>query len=106
MSPADAPVVFVRSDTWPHGILGIVAAGIVRKVNRPVAVMAPDGEDENGTVLRASARSIDGVNIVSLLENSAELLLKFGGHEKAMGFSLSEANLDEVMKRTFEAAET
>ncbi|MBP5766450.1 MAG: single-stranded-DNA-specific exonuclease RecJ [Clostridia bacterium] len=105
VSPADAPVVFVRSDTWPHGILGIVAAGIVRKVNRPVAVMAPDGEDENGTVLRASARSIDGVNIVSLLENSAELLLKFGGHEKAMGFSLSEANLDEVMKRTFEAAD-
>ena len=105
VSPAGSPVVFVRNDEWPHGINGIIAAGLVKRVGRPVAVLAYDGEDENGTVLRASARSVDGVNIVSLLQKSAGLLIKFGGHEKAMGFSLAESNLDEVIRRTCEAAE-
>ena len=42
-----------------------------------------------------SARSVEGINIVKALENSSEILLKFGGHDMAAGASLLEENFIE-----------
>lgn len=73
---------------WHQGVIGILAARIKEKFNRPVIVFAPGGDGE----LKGSARSIMGLHIRDLLAAIAaqhpELIIKFGGHAMAAGLSI------------------
>jgi len=81
----DAAIVVSGRD-WHPGVLGIVASRIARKYHRPAIVI---GFDEKG-VGKGSARSIPGLHLVRALEQCAEHLDKFGGHEMAAGLAISE----------------
>ena len=85
------PVLVVESAEWLPGILGLVAASLVDRYQRPaVAVAVEDG------VCRASARSVPGFDIVRALAKSSELFLRFGGHPRAAGFTMSADNLPRL----------
>ncbi len=80
----DALQSLVVSDAnWHVGIIGIVASKLVENYCRPVIVFG----EENG-VLRGSARSVTGFNIVQGIETGAEFLQGFGGHKYAAGLTL------------------
>jgi len=72
---------------WPEGIIGLVAGKLAEKYNKPIAV---------GTILedsiKASARSIDGFNITKKIGSLSKYLQRYGGHEKAAGFTLLYSN--------------
>lgn len=85
----DAAIV-VGGRGWHPGVVGIVAARLVRRYYRPAIVI---GFDENG-VGKGSARSIAGLSIVAALASCAEHLTRHGGHEMAAGLSLREENLE------------
>lgn len=73
------------------GVIGIVAQRLVESFYRPSAVM---GLDTDG-VYKGSVRGIRNFSVVAALEAVGDKLIKFGGHEAAGGFSVSEANLDD-----------
>jgi single-stranded-DNA-specific exonuclease len=84
----DAAIV-VAGHGWHPGVLGIVASRISRKHHRPTIVI---GFDDSGAG-KGSARSIPGLHLVRALEQCAEQLEKFGGHEMAAGLSIKEEKL-------------
>jgi len=79
---------------WHQGVIGILASKIKDKLNRPVIVFAPGGEN----TIKGSARSINGVHIRDVLDTIASrhpgVIEKFGGHAMAAGLSLNAGNYD------------
>jgi single-stranded-DNA-specific exonuclease len=86
----DAAIV-VGARNWHPGVLGIVAARIVRQYHRPAIVIGFD----NAGAGKGSARSLEGFSLVGALQSCREHLEKFGGHEMAAGLSLDERKFDD-----------
>lgn len=78
---------------WNKGILGIVASRCIEYYHRPTIILT----SQEG-LLVGSARSIPGFDLHSALQDCAQHLLKFGGHEQAAGLSLLPENLVEFRK--------
>ncbi|MDR1364596.1 MAG: single-stranded-DNA-specific exonuclease RecJ, partial [Oscillospiraceae bacterium] len=81
-------IIFVWSDSWNHGVLGIIAAHISSKFGRPCFLIAVDGLEAH-----ASGRSIDGFDIHAACKNCSKYLDRFGGHPMASGSNLKTENL-------------
>jgi single-stranded-DNA-specific exonuclease len=82
---------------WHHGVLGIVAARIMRRHHRPTLLV---GFDEGG-LGKGSGRSIEGLSLVEALRQCACHLEKFGGHEMAAGVTVQEERFEDF-RRAFE----
>ncbi len=83
-------IIIVASKNWHHGVIGIVSSKITEMYYKPSAVISINGD---GTA-KASGRSIKGFNLFDALTHTGDLLLKYGGHELAAGFSLMAENID------------
>ena len=86
------------NENFHLGVLGIVAQRVVERYGRPTAVMGPAEELINGRktkVVKGSIRSVRGFHVADALKELAPLLIKFGGHAEAGGFSLYPEKLDE-----------
>jgi len=95
----DPPGPFVvlggpEEEGWHRGVVGIVASRVKDEVHRPVAVLSIQGDKAVGSV-----RSVRGVHAVAALESAADLLVKFGGHPAAAGFTVPTANLAALEAR-------
>ncbi len=87
--------IVMSSPEWDSGILGIVSARIADEFHRPTFLFS-QVEDN----LVGSCRSVNGVNVHSLLSSMPNLLTKFGGHPMAAGLTLKVDNFDEFIKLT------
>jgi single-stranded-DNA-specific exonuclease len=85
----DDRVIVVAHAGWHEGVVGIVAARLVQRFERPAIVL---GIGEG--VAKGSARSLGNVSIFGLIASQAGLLQKFGGHKMAAGLSLDAANIE------------
>ena len=90
----------LTADSWHEGVLGIVAARLVREHGRPVILLT-----QSGSRFRGSARSIPGIDLHRLLKTCCHHLEHFGGHAMAAGLTLKadqfeafEAELMMVLK--------
>lgn len=81
------PAVVLFSPEWHIGIIGIVASKFVEKYHKPAFLMTYSEETKQ---FRCSARGVKGLNIFDILNENAEFLDGFGGHELAGGCSFSE----------------
>lgn len=86
-------VIVVSGKNWHSGIVGIVAARIVEKYDRPVIVFS-----EQDGVLHGSGRSIEGFNLFMAISYASEATVTFGGHEQAAGVTLKAENLGEFRR--------
>lgn len=96
MNSRDLPAcICVYDEQWHQGVVGLIAARVRERWNRPVIVFAQESEGQ----LKGSARSIPGVHIRDLLEaistSRPGLVGKFGGHAMAAGLSLAAADFAE-----------
>lgn len=87
-------IIMILPESIHEGVAGIVAGKLKDIFYRPSIVLSKD-ED----ILKASCRSIDGVNIIELLRNHEELFEKLGGHSMAAGFSIKESNFEELKRK-------
>jgi single-stranded-DNA-specific exonuclease len=91
---AQSPVlVFAAAENWHPGVIGIVAARLKERYERPACVVAlADG------IGRGSGRSIAGVPLgpAVIAARQAGLLLNGGGHAMAAGFTVTAEKLDEL----------
>ena len=85
------PVIILSGKNWHEGVIGIVAARLKDRFNKPVILISTDGK-----VGKASARSIVGFDIGSVIiaATQRKILLKGGGHKMAGGFSIQIENID------------
>lgn len=79
----DHDIIFATDESFHEGVVGLAAARLMEQYYRPALVARLDGGKLHG-----SARSIPGFHITRALEEQADLLLDFGGHRAAAGFSL------------------
>ena len=84
----------LASETWHQGVVGIVASRLSEKYSRPSFMI-----HLNGGVGKGSCRSWGGFNLFAALESCSDLLLGFGGHELAAGFTIDEANIPAFRER-------
>lgn len=85
--------------SWDEGIVGLIASKICEKYYRPVIVLS-----ETEDLLKGSARSINGVNVTSIISKAESILLSFGGHAQAAGLSLIPDNYETLSKLISEEA--
>ena len=87
-------------EMWHQGVIGILAARIKERFNRPVIVFAKGSQNE----LKGSARSIMGLHIRDVLAlidvQYPGLILKFGGHAMAAGLTI-QCNQLEIFTSSF-----
>ncbi len=84
-------LLWVASETWIPGVLGLIAGRLSDRHYRPVVAVSLGGE-----VSRASARSIPEFDIVAALAESGAPFVKYGGHPQAAGFTLATSNLGDL----------
>lgn len=87
-------LVLVHPD-WHHGVIGIVASRLVERYGVPVFI----GSYEEQGQIRGSARGIPEFDVFAALQYCQDLLLKFGGHRAAGGFSLEADQLAALRSR-------
>lgn len=94
----DSLLAFYKPD-WPAGLSGLIASRLMKIYSRPCLMLT----DNNGNVV-ASGRSLKGFNITKVLNDNKELLIKFGGHPQACGFSVTKANMPIIIDKLKVAA--
>lgn len=75
----------VYGKDWHEGVLGIVASRLVEETNRPCIVLSYNTQEQ---MLKGSGRSIEAINLSSLLNQCSDNLNSYGGHHMAVGLSL------------------
>ncbi len=90
----DAPALVVAGEGWHPGVIGIVASHLVERYNRPAVVIAVEGE-----VGRGSARSIEALPLVDVLDACAGLLQRYGGHAMAAGLTIAPGRIEAFRGR-------
>lgn len=100
-----------EDQNWNEGVIGLVAGRICEKYYRPCLIITRIIEEavldpENGRLVakkasfKGSGRSIEELNLIAAIEESAEFLDKYGGHPMACGFSIiSQENLDKFIEK-------
>jgi single-stranded-DNA-specific exonuclease len=88
------PFIFLTHNSWPGGVIGIVASRFVERYHKATILLTASDEG----MLIGSARSVEGLNITEAIAANKKYLLGFGGHPMAAGLSLSPANLIDFRK--------
>ena len=84
----------LASDTWHQGVVGIVASRLSEKYSCPSFMI-----HLNGSTGKGSCRSWGGFNLFTALESCSDLLLGFGGHELAAGFTIEAEKIPAFRRR-------
>jgi single-stranded-DNA-specific exonuclease len=90
----DAFLLFAVDPDFNAGVVGLAASRLSDMYYRP-AIVACFGEDTT----RGSCRSIPEFHITEALDKCADLLVRYGGHAAAAGFTVENAKLPELKKR-------
>jgi len=91
------PVLVVSAPDWNHGIVGIVAAKLLERYQKPTFVLAEEGE-----VTKGSARSYGDFSAADAIRFADDIITKGGGHKLAAGVTLPTANVAAFRKRVNE----
>jgi len=73
---------------WHKGVIGIVASRLIEKYYRPTIVLT-----ESNGMATGSARSVEGFDLYSAIEQCADLLEQYGGHTHAAGLTMKLDNV-------------
>lgn len=90
-------LIFEGDESLQPGIVGLVAGRLTERFYRPSVVL-----EIGGDVSRASCRSIPEFDITAALDETADLLIRHGGHAMAAGFTVHNSNID-LLREMLEA---
>ena len=92
--PGLPAMLVVADEAIPQGVAGLAASRLAETYRRPAAVLSINGDQAV-----ASARSIPEFNLVEAIADSSALLVRYGGHAQAAGFTVSTGRIDELSER-------
>ena len=88
------PVLVVSAPGWNHGIVGIVAAKLLERFQKPTFVLSEHDDETKG-----SARSYGDFSAADAIRSADDIITKGGGHKLAAGVTLPTANVTAFRKR-------
>ena len=91
---SERSALVLSSADWHQGVVGIVASRLSEKFSCPSFMIHLSGGSGKG-----SCRSYGGFNLFNALEACSDLLVSFGGHELAAGFTIEERNIPAFRTR-------
>ena len=91
---SERSALVLSSEDWHQGVVGIVASRLSEKFSCPSFMIHLSGGSGKG-----SCRSYGGFNLFNALEACSDLLVSFGGHELAAGFTIEERNIPAFRTR-------
>jgi len=92
-------ILIAGDETFVPGVVGLVASRLAEKNYRPAIVLEIGPE-----VSRGSCRSIAEFHITEALDETADLLVRHGGHAQAAGLTLRNENMALFTSRMKEIA--
>ena len=92
--PSVPDILVVAHEAIPQGVAGLAASRLVERYRRPAVVLSL-----NGGQAVASARSIPEFNIVEAIASVSDLLVRYGGHAQAAGFTVATDLIPEATER-------
>ena len=92
--PQSPALVFAAAEGWHPGVIGIVAARLKERYERPACVVALDGRHRQG-VRAARCRGV-ALGPAVIAARQAGLLVNGGGHAMAAGFTVAADRLDAL----------
>ncbi len=95
-----SPLYFIDHTDFNPGVVGLAASRLCDEFYRPVLVAEHGSEYTKG-----SARSIPEFHITEALDQCADLLLRYGGHAAAAGFTVENGKLSALKARLQEIAQ-
>lgn len=92
-------IVVIIGD-YHEGIIGLIAGRLTELTHKPSIVIS-----NHTDLLKASARSVPGVNITELLRSLSVKFLSLGGHSAAAGFGLDASLYDSFLNELYETGD-
>ena len=96
----DDRVIVLGHDEFHPGVVGIVAARISRRFNKPAVLVAMQGASGRG-----SGRSIPGFHLYNACNECSGLMARFGGHAQAAGLEITRENMPQLRRAVNEIAD-
>ncbi len=87
------PLIILKGP-WSSGIVGLIAGRLTERYGKPAFII-----EEREDKLVGSVRSVEGFHAVNALNEVADLLSNYGGHEQAAGFSMPLDSMEEFETR-------
>lgn len=101
------PALIVKSNIH-EGIIGIIAGNLSDEYHKPAVVFA-ECEIDGKKAWKASARSVEGINLYEVLTSINEMddsiIHAFGGHAGAAGLTVIDTKIDEFEKEFYDTIE-
>jgi single-stranded-DNA-specific exonuclease len=88
------PVLIDGDESYSVGVIGLVAGRLVDEFYKPAVIISVGTE-----LCQGSCRSIPEFDITAALEECHKLLVTFGGHPLAAGFTVKRQNLAQLQER-------
>ena len=88
-------IIISHSDAYTPGVNGLVASRLAETFNRPAIALARADAGH----LVASARSAGDFNLIDAIAQCEDLLVRYGGHQAAAGFTVRDSDLPAVAER-------
>ena len=85
--------IILKNKNWHEGIIGLIAGKITEKYYRPTLVLT-----KSDGFWKGSARSISALHMTDFLRTFEKHIISVGGHKQAAGLSVSDGNLDILIK--------
>jgi hypothetical protein len=89
----DEPVFVLSGESWHQGVIGVAASRLCEEFHRPVFLICTGEEPARG-----SARAPKGIDVYEIAKSCKELMVRFGGHKQACGFSIQGENIEAFRK--------
>jgi len=90
-------IIVLSTDKAEHGVTGILASKIARIFAKPAIIIVNDGKLGIG-----SGRGRGNFDLVGLMTRCEDLLVKYGGHKSAIGFTIDITNIETFRTRVNE----
>lgn len=87
-------IIVLANEDYHEGVVGLAASKLVEEYYKPALVFSILGDEA-----KASARSVEGFNIIEAIRNFEDILLAAGGHPMAAGVKISTNKIKEFTKK-------
>lgn len=97
LADRDKPCIIIHSPKMHEGVIGIVAARLSNEFSKVSVVLK-----EEEYTYKGSIRSYDAVDVINILNQLDDLLIRHGGHTNAAGLEFKKEHLNEFKRRFYE----
>jgi single-stranded-DNA-specific exonuclease len=91
---SNEPSIIVHSPLMHEGVVGIVAARLANDFSKVAVVLKEDEFTYSGSI-----RSYNGIDVIYILNQMKDILVRHGGHQSAAGLEFKKEYLNEFCSR-------